>query len=120
MSVKKKKEVEETCVQVKGFFNGDVEKDLQILVNAVWFLCLLSCLAVEEEEEEESCRVCCVCQINKSSIPKSYFVKIRKTFSLLLRLFLLLHMLLLLLLPLLLSIHALQFAFLSSFLHVDS
>jgi len=47
VSVKKKKEVEETCVQVKGFFNGDVEKDLQILVNAVWFLCLLSCLAVE-------------------------------------------------------------------------
>jgi hypothetical protein len=75
-SVKKKKEAEERCVQVKGFFNGDVERDLRILVNAVWFLCLLSCLAVEEEEEEESCRVCCVCRISKSSIPESYSVKI--------------------------------------------
>jgi hypothetical protein len=28
------------------------------------------------EEEEEPCRVCCMCQINKSSIPKSYSVKI--------------------------------------------
>ncbi|CAK9218547.1 unnamed protein product [Sphagnum troendelagicum] len=65
VSVKKKKEAGETCVQVKGFFNGDVERDLRILVNAVWFLCLLSCLAVEEEE---SCRVCCVCRISKSSI----------------------------------------------------
>jgi hypothetical protein len=73
VSVKKKKEAEETCVQVKGFFNGDVERDLRILVNAVWFLCLLSCLAVEEEE---SCRVCCVCRISKSSIPESYSVKI--------------------------------------------
>jgi hypothetical protein len=33
--MKKKKEAEETCVQVKGFFNGDVERDLWILVNAV-------------------------------------------------------------------------------------
>jgi len=33
--VKKKKEAEETCVQVKGFFNGDVERDLRILVNGV-------------------------------------------------------------------------------------
>ncbi len=75
VSVKKKKEAEETCVQVKGFFYGDVERDLRILVNAVWFLCLLSCLAVEEEEEE-TCRFCCVCRISKSSIPESYSVKI--------------------------------------------
>ncbi len=73
---KKKKEAEEPCVQVNGLFYGDVERDLRILVNAVWFLCLLSCLAVEEEEEEESCRVCCVCRISKSSIPESYSVKI--------------------------------------------
>jgi len=59
--VKKKKEAEEICVQMKSFFNGDVERDLRILVNAVWFLCLLFYLAVEEEEEEESCRVCCMC-----------------------------------------------------------
>jgi len=77
-------------------------------------LCLLSCLAVQEEEEE-SCKVSCVCQISKSNIPKSYFVKIEETFSLSLRLILLLHTLLLLLLPSLLSIHALQFAFLPSF-----
>jgi len=77
VSVKKKKEAEETCVQVKGFSHGYVERDLRILVNAVWFLCLLSCLAVEEEEEkEETCRVCCVCRISKSSIPESYSVKI--------------------------------------------
>jgi hypothetical protein len=75
VSVKTKKEAEGTCVQVKCFFHGDVERDLRILVNAVWFLCLLSCLAAEEEEEE-TCRVCCVCRISKSSIPESYSVKV--------------------------------------------
>jgi hypothetical protein len=73
--MKKKKEAEETCVQVKCFY-GDVERDLQILVNAVWFLCLLSCLAVEEEE---ACKVCCVRRSSKSNIPESYSVKIEYT-----------------------------------------
>jgi hypothetical protein len=42
-------------------------------VNAIWFQCLLSCLAVEEEE---TCRVSCMCRISMSSIPESYSMKI--------------------------------------------